>query len=68
MRPHLELGDLLTSCLVERIDGHDEIPLVVDVDVHLGVYASDWAGEVFAATDYVALYEGSKLVATGEFL
>jgi hypothetical protein len=68
VRSQIELGDFQSSCLVEDAAGRMELPLGEWVEARIRVLCDDWAGAAFARAETVELYEGDKLVATGEFL
>lgn len=50
------------------VDGRTTLALGQTIEVQIRVFAEDWAGDAFMIAEAVELYEGKKLVATGEFL
>jgi len=68
VRSHIELGVFQSSCVVEDAEGRTELPLGECINVRIKVLFEDWAGTAFSLAETVELYEGNKLVATGEFL
>ncbi len=67
VRSQIRLGELQTSCIVEDDSGQAQFQLGETVEVHIRVMFPDWVGEAFALLKSVELFEGSRLVATGEF-
>lgn len=65
VRPQLALDDSFTSCIVEAI-GAGDLPAGVQVDVRIKLLFP-WMEQEFCRLRTVRLYEGNKLVATGEF-
>ena len=68
VRPQIRLGNEQSSCLVEGVAGQEEFPLGETVEVRLRPLFAEFVAEAFASADRVALYEGRKLVAVGEFI
>ena len=64
-RPHLQLGEIMTSCIVHSRPpgGMFELGQTYDVDLEL-VFWDDHADRLDSAPD-IRLFEGHKLVATG---
>ncbi|WP_265523618.1 hypothetical protein [Oerskovia flava] len=52
---------------MEDDSGQAQFQLGETVEVHIRVMFPDWVGEAFALLKSVELFEGSRLVATGEF-
>lgn len=68
IRSQIELGGFQSSCVVEDLTGRTELPLGESIEVRIRILFEDWAGAAFGQAETVELYEGNKLVATGEFL
>jgi hypothetical protein len=68
VRSQIHLGEFQTSCIVESESGKLEFPLGELVDAQIRVIFAERVGKAFASARAVQLYEGSKLVAEGEFL
>ncbi|GAB2469893.1 hypothetical protein GCM10027063_07840 [Promicromonospora xylanilytica] len=67
VRSQIELGGFQSSCVVEDLTGRTDLPLGQSIEVQIRILFEDWAGPAFARAKAVELYEGDKLVATGEF-
>lgn len=68
-KPHLQVGDEFTSCVVTTVDTSIvtmEFGIYYDVLIEL-VYP-DIYGNKITKDMKVKLYEGSKLIGTGEFI
>lgn len=68
LRSQIELGSFQTSCVVDDDSGRAEFPLGEVLEVRIRVLFEDRAGDAFASATAIELFEGNKLVATGELL
>jgi len=66
-RSELDLGDTQTTCIIGDDSGRETFPPGEDVTVQIRVIFP-WVVKVFQGLRKVRLYEGSKLVAVGDFL
>ncbi|MFF7081069.1 hypothetical protein [Streptomyces lavendulae] len=68
IRPVLRLGEVLTSCVVRSAEGIESFQpeRAYDVDVEI-VFWQEY-GNLFSPEAPVRLYDGSRLIATGEYL
>jgi len=66
-RSQLDLGGSQTSCIIDDDSGRESFPPGEEVDVVIRTLFP-WVGQEFRALRTVKLFEGSKLVAVGEFL
>ena len=67
-RSQLEIGDVMTSCVLTRVDGADTLALGEDVDVFVELHFPERFELEFRTLRGVRLFEGNKLVATGAFI
>ncbi len=66
-RSELDLGDTQTSCIIADDSGRKTFPPGEEITVEIRVIYP-WVVRQFQGLRTVRLYEGSKLVAVGEFL
>lgn len=67
-RSQLEIGDVMTSCVLSRTDDGEDIPLGSEVDVIVSLHFPEHFEEEFRLLQVARFFEGSNLVATGRFL
>lgn len=68
IRPHLALGDVLTSCVVRSVDGREELELGVEQDVTIEIVFWDEYGRAFDPKSEVKLFDGSRQIARGRWV
>ena len=67
-RPQIRLDGVQTSCVVESGDVGETFSFGVDSTVVLTLVFPDEYGHQFAELGRVELFEGNRLIATGDFL
>lgn len=67
-RSQLEIGEVMTSCVLTRTDDGAVIPLGEEIDLIVSLQFPDNFREAFSLLQVARFFEGSKLVATGQFL
>lgn len=68
IRPQLKLGDVFTSTVVHATMGIDVFAAGTTYNVELEIMFWDQYGSLFNHKEPAKLYEGSRLIAVGEFL
>ncbi|MFK0017428.1 hypothetical protein [Streptomyces sp. NPDC091027] len=68
IRPILRLGEVLTSCIVRSAEGIESFQPERPYDVDIEIIFWHEYGNLFRQEDPVRLYDGSRLIATGEYL
>lgn len=68
VRSQIELGEMQTSCVIDSSADLEVLPLGEDVEVLIRILFAEYAREAFFRASSVRLFEGNKLVATGNFL
>jgi hypothetical protein len=68
IRPHLRLGNVLTSCVVQSQDSSLLFEPGRQYDVTLEIVFWEEYGTLFHDDDPVELFDGSRLIARGEFV
>jgi hypothetical protein len=68
IRPQLKLGDVFTSTVVRSTTGASTFDAGRDYDVHLEIVYWEQYADLFDPSSSIGLYEGSRLIAVGEFL
>jgi hypothetical protein len=61
----LQVGDVLTSCIIHSSDGSKVFVAERDYDVSIEMRFWDEYGSRLSADDGVALYDGNRLIARG---
>ena len=67
-RPHIQVGSLFTSCIVRALVPGLTFDLGSSYEVDLELVFWAHCADQFSRAEGVRLYEGSKLVARGEYL
>lgn len=68
IRPQLDLGDVKTTCVVRSAAGGRIFDADQTYDVELEIVFWDQYGHLFNPDDPIRLYDGSRLIAIGEFV
>jgi hypothetical protein len=68
VRPQLKVGEIFTSCIIHPLDEANELALGQEHEVMLEVVFWDEYRRLFHDGMLLELYEGSKKVASGQFL
>jgi len=67
--PHLQIGDIKTSCIVTPVESELSImQLGTDYDVYMELLLEELYGGCIYSGMQVSLYEGHKLIGIGVFL
>jgi hypothetical protein len=65
VRPHLKLGDILTSCIVRSGGATETFDLGIDYDVTIEIPFWDEYGKLFSSEAPIELFDGNRLIARG---
>jgi hypothetical protein len=65
IRPHLKLGETLTSCIVRSREAIEVFDLGIDYDVRIEIPFWDEYGRLFSCDAPVELFDGERLIARG---
>ncbi|MEW2372567.1 hypothetical protein AB0940_24840 [Streptomyces sp. NPDC006656] len=68
IRPILRLGEVLTSCVVRSAEDIESFQPEHPYDVAIEIIFWHEYGNLFDPEAPVSLYDGSRLIATGEYL
>ncbi|ATZ22293.1 hypothetical protein SLAV_01845 [Streptomyces lavendulae subsp. lavendulae] len=68
IRPVLRLGEVLTSCVVRSAEGIESFQPERAYDVDIEIVFWQEYGNLFSPEAPVRLYDGSRLIATCEYL
>lgn len=67
VRSQLEIGNVMTSCILVRADGATTIPLNEETEVNVRLLFPDQFEVEFSNMKEARFFEGNRLVALGRF-
>jgi hypothetical protein len=67
IRPHLKLGDVMTTCVVRSCTAATIFEPEKVYEVEIEIVFWDQYSHLFTKNEPIQLFDGSRLIATGEF-